>query len=343
MAAAYRKELAPLTAGLAAPAEWECKREAIRKQWLELLGGLPDRVPVRFTRLASAREASHTRHHIRYDTVHGDTVTAYLLVPHIADGSHAHPSGKLPAVMALHPTANTGKGDIALASGRDGRRYALELADRGYVVLAPDTITAGERKAEDAEYFHTAAFDAEYPGWSAVGKMLADHLQGLDLLCSLPEVDPERVGAIGHSLGGYNAYFLAGMDARVKAVVVSCGLSTFHGDPDPNRWGKRDWFTHIPKVTELLRADQLSFDFHEIAALAAPRPFFCWIAQQDIYMPHWKEIGEAAAELHRLYKYLGCGDRLQAVIGTSGHDFPDPIRNWAYAFLDRWLKKDPQP
>jgi dienelactone hydrolase len=325
---AYINSLSPLAEGLAVPADWMCKREEIKKAWLHLIGGLPDRVPVRYERLASVKEMSHTRHHIRYDTVYGDNVTAYLLVP----DSAPHSLGPSPAILALHPTANTGKDDIAVPTGREGRRYALELANRGYVVLAPDTITAGERKEEGVDYFHTATFYEQYPDWSAVGKMLADHLQGMDLLCSLSEVDPKRIGVIGHSLGGYNAYFLAGLDTRVRAVAISCGLSTLYGDPEPDRWGPRDWFTHLPKMTK-----EIAYDFHEIAALVAPTPFFCWIAQQDPYMPHWKEIGEAAAQLQQLYEKQNAGGKFQAVIGTSGHDFPGSVRNWAYDFLDQWL------
>ncbi|WP_159881504.1 alpha/beta hydrolase family protein [Paenibacillus puerhi] len=328
------QQLAPLTAELTPQAPWEAKRDIIRLKWLELIGGLPSRVPVRYRILSSVAEQTHTRHHLEYDTAHGDKVMAYLLVPHEA----AEPK---PAVLALHPTIDTGKDDIAVASGRPGRRYGLELVERGYIVLAPDTITAGERRRSGEPYFHTASFEAQHPEWSAVGKMLTDHLQGVDLLCSLPGVDAERIGAIGHSLGGYNAFFLAGVDSRVKAVAVSCGLSTFYGDPEPNRWGRRSWFSHIPRVTDALSSQSLTLDFHEIAALAAPVPFFCWIAQQDRYMPHWKEIGEAAEELQALYAHLGYPERFQAVIGTSGHDFPDVIRRWAYEFLDDWLRREP--
>jgi len=329
-------ELRSLTSDLKNLEDWDRKRSKIRQAWLQVVGDLPEREPVQYERLATAAEASHTRYHIRYDTAYGDQVTAYLLIPH---ASLELPNG-FPAVIAMHPTVNTGKDDIALQSGREGRRYALELAERGYVVLAPDTITAGERKAAGEEYFHTALFDRQYPSWSAVGKMLTDHLHGVDLLSSLAEVDSDRIGAIGHSLGGYNAYFLAGMDSRIKAVAVSCGLSTFYGDADPNRWGKRDWFSHLPKLTELINKNKINFDFHEIAALAAPTPFFCWIAQQDQYMPHWQEIGEAAAELYQLYEYLGAGDKFRSYIGTSRHDFPDELRNLAYQFLDSWLKEE---
>ncbi|MGI2296692.1 dienelactone hydrolase family protein [Paenibacillus sp. GXUN7292] len=324
--------LRSLIEGLQSQEEWAHKRAEIKQRWLHVMGGLPERELVSYERLATAEEAGHTRHHIRYRTAYGDQVTAYLLIPHTA-----MPPNGFPAIIALHPTANSGKDDIALRSGREGRRYALELAERGYAVLAPDTITAGERKANGEEFFHTASFDRQYPTWSAVGKMLVDHLYGVDLLSSLAEVDADRIGAIGHSLGGYNAYFLAGMDTRIKAAAVSCGLSTFQGDPDPNRWGKRDWFSHLPQLTELRGEGLIDFDFHEIAALAAPAPLFFWIAQQDQYMPHWQTIGEAAEQLHQLYDYLGAGSLFQSYIGTSAHDFPDEMRSLAYRFLDRML------
>ncbi|MDF2657817.1 MAG: dipeptidyl aminopeptidase, partial [Paenibacillus sp.] len=184
---------------------WEAKRAALKERWLDLIGGVPASVPLRYDILSETAEERHDRLHLRYDTVDGDTVTAYLLVP---KGAAEPGAGKLPAMMALHPTANEGKGDVATSLGRDNRRYGAELADRGYVVLAPDTITAGERIYEGAPAYQTAPFYEQNPAWTAVGKMIADHRQGLDLLASLDYVDSGRIGAIGHSLGGYNAFFL---------------------------------------------------------------------------------------------------------------------------------------
>ena len=75
------------------------------------------------------------------------------------------------------------------------------------------------------------------PAWTAVGKMLSDHITAVDVLSSPPQVNSHRIGVIGHSLGGYNGWFLAGMDKRIKAVVSSRGFTMFRGDPEPNRWG----------------------------------------------------------------------------------------------------------
>ncbi|SEM94133.1 dienelactone hydrolase family protein [Lihuaxuella thermophila] len=318
--------------------QWKEKRDGILRTWLRYLGGLPDPVPVQYRILSETPEADHTRQHIVYNTVDGDEVTAYLLIPAALDQKA---SAGFPAVLALHPTVAEGKADVATPQGRENRRYGLELVTRGYVVLAPDSITAGERIYEGHDPFFTAPFYEKHPDWTAVGKMLADHRQGIDLLCRLPFVDPGKIGAIGHSKGGYNAFFLAGIDRRIRAIVSSCGFCTFAGDPDPHRWGKRDWYSHIPRLSDDLNEGTVPFEWHEIAALAAPVPFFNWTGQLDDIFPHWQPASEALLDLTRLYHQLGAGDRFVSLIGNSGHDFPSPIRQMAYDFLDKWLKHTP--
>ncbi|GAA3408713.1 alpha/beta hydrolase family protein [Paenibacillus hodogayensis] len=325
----------PLLKGITDKAGWEAKRTDIRRRWHEAIGGIPPSVPVRYEVLAEEEEERHTRLHLRYETVYGDVVTAYLLMPKASPGLAG---GKLPAVVALHQTDREGKAEIAKRTGRPNLRYGLELADRGYVVLAPDTITAGERIYEGAGAFQTAPFYERYPEWSAVGKMIADHRQGVDLLVSLDRVDAARIGAIGHSLGGYNAIFLAGADERIRAVVSSCGFATFTGDSNPGRWGRRDWFSHIPAISDALERGEVPFEWHEIAALAAPTPLFNWSGQSDSIFPHWQAIVQAMGDLHGLYDWLGAADRMLSLDGTSPHDFPLPVRAAAYAFLDMWLK-----
>lgn len=324
----------PLLADAASAEQWQMKREGIRRIWMEYLGEHPNRHPAGYEVLSKAEFAGHSRLHIRYGTANGDEVTAYLLLP------SDRRAGPLPAVLALHPTIGNGKEDTATVQGRSNRRYGLELAQRGYVVLAPDTITAGERASSLSEAYRTAAFYESNPGWTAVGKMLIDHLYGVDLLCTLSEVDPGRIGAIGHSLGGYNSFFLAGLDDRVRAFVSSCGFCTFTGDPTPNRWGHRDWFSHIPRLSEDLNKGEVPFEFHEIAALAAPIPAFYYSGQQDLIFPNWQSYSQGMERLFELYRLLDKADSFHYVMTNGGHDFPEAVRQMAYAFLDRHLGKE---
>lgn len=330
--------------------DWENKRDAIEKIWLQCIGGVPPLVQTHFDIISWKSYEDYYLIKIRYDTVFDDMVPANLLIPkgsnskkvstkddaiEVLNSSHK----QYPSVIALHPTSDNGKDDVSTTEGRQNRQYGLELAKRGYVVLAPDTITAGERVRQDEKPFQTASFDAAYPNWSAVAKMLVDHQQGISLLESLNCVDSDKIGVIGHSLGGYNGYFLAGVDRRIKAVVCSCGFSTFAGDPELHRWGKRDWFSHIPQLSNYINDDKVPFEFTEIAALVAPTPFFLWMGQNDPIFPHWKPAAEGLFELNSLYKWMDCTEKIQTLIGNSGHDFPYEIRQAAYLFLDKWLMK----
>lgn len=333
----HQNGVPPLLDGIETEEQWQRKLDGIRRTWLAYIGELPPRKPVNVRTVSELRLQDHTRLYIVYDTVYGDRVPAYLLLPDAA--AHPQPVAGYPAMLALHPTHELGKDDIATTQGRENRQYALELVKRGYVVLAPDALTAGERVYSGYPAFHSGPFYEQHPEWSTVAKNVTDHMQGLDVLCTLPEVNPKAIGAIGHSFGGYNAYFLAGMDERVRAVVSSCGFSPFARDPSQDHWGHRSYpYTHLPKITADLAEGRIPFEFHEIAALCAPVPFFNYAGQADSIFPHWKSVGEGMLELSKLYRRLGCEDRFRSYLGDGAHDFPGEIRELAYAFLDRWLR-----
>jgi len=332
--------VAPLLDTGETKSDWETKRRQIQSVWMHTLGEAPledmyDSEALgegAYTVLSEKQEEDHCCQHIRYETKDQDLVHAYLLLPR-----GVSPAAPRPAVLALHPTTEVGKADVALASGRDNRRYGLELARRGYIVLAPDSITFGERIYEGEAPFQTAPFYKRFPAWSAVGKMLTDHIRGVDLLTSMKQVRPDRIGVIGHSLGGYNGWFLAGMDSRIRAVASSCGFSLFQGDPDPNRWGRRDWFSHFAGLTEVMKQGGPPFEWHEIAALAAPVPMFMWCGMRDAIFPNWLDNTHGLAELMKLYRGLGRESDFECWLGTEGHDFPPDLRERAYRFLDAHL------
>jgi len=315
---------------------WLTKRSGIKQQWLEFIGGVPERAPVSYTVLDETKEHDHTRLHIKYDTVFEDKITAYLLIPDDSVRGKDQ-DGRRAGILALHGTQELGKEHYATLNGGENRRYGLQLVSRGYIVLVPDALTAGERVYKGFPAFHNKPFYEQYPGWTSVGKNVVDHIQGIDLLCALDGVDANRIGVIGLSFGGYNSYFLAGLDERIRAFVNICGFSPFYGDPRPFHWGIRDWYTHLPKMTEHLGQCEVPFEFHEIVALAAPIPSFHYYAQSDKIFPHWEAIGECMLELQELYRFLEVEDQFQAVMTTGGHDFPTEIRTMAFAFLDRWL------
>src|SRR5262249_14729750 len=140
--------------------------------------------------------------------------------------------------------------------------YGSELAERGYVVLAPSyPLLAGYQP------------DLKKLGYqSGTMKAIWDNIRGVDLLQSLPYVDGKRIGAIGHSLGGHNAIFTAVFEPRIKAIVSSCGFDSFL---DYYRGNIAGWTSerYMPRLRNYALTD-IPFDFHEMVGALAPRAFF---------------------------------------------------------------------
>lgn len=317
--------------------QWNEKRAAIRKDWLAFLGELPKRPPVTYRVVSETILKDHVRKKIIFNTIYDDSVTAFLLIPQTAKTKKK----KLPAILALQPTNENGKTSVAtpVMENNQNRYYGYELVSRGYVVLAPDDLTSGERVYPGQKPFYSAPFYEKYPHWNIIAKTLVDHMQALDLLTRFDFVNADRIGAIGVSFGGYNSYFLSSIDPRVRSVVSICGLSPFTGDPNPGRWGIRDWYTHFPIMTDYLNRDEVPFEMNEIVALAAPTPMFFYAAQNDRIFPHWQAIGEVLNDVYLLYDWMGNTPLFQYSIGPGEHDFPVEIRKWAYDFLDEHLRK----
>lgn len=312
---------------------WEKSRKEIKERLLNIMGGIPEPCPCDMRTTYTVNENGYKRIHLTYASNDGDRVSAYLLKPdNLVSGK------KYPAVIALHPTAPEGKDVSAGLCGKLGRQYGQELVKRGYIVLVPDVITAGERILPGSKDYETRIFYEKYPEWSVVGKMLYDHIQGVSLLESLPEVDSFNIGAIGHSLGGHNAFFLAAFDDRIKVAVSSCGLASIIGDSNVYRWSRSEWFVYFKSLKRYFDSGYSPFEFHEVISLIAPRAFFNWSVSDDEYFPMWEGICALKPRIEEVYKLYGAEENLEFIFGSGGHNFPDDIRNKAYEFLDSRLK-----
>jgi dienelactone hydrolase len=271
-------------------------------------------------------EGSYTRTHVTYNDTSGRPIPAWLLLP--------KKPGRLPAVLAAQQTDEGAKDAVAGLTGKDYMHYGRELAARGFVVLAPDVITAGERIYPGAGAYVTAPFDRAHPDWSAMGKMLSDHQRGIDYLVSLAQVDPARLAVIGHSLGGYNSFFLAAFDARIRAAVVSCGFTPIARNRRPLAWSRASWFVHFPRMAPYLRAGIVPFDMHEVMAMVAPRPLFNYSADADSIFPDAASIAAGGAQVGQVYRLLEApAGHFVFHLGHGLHEFPEAERRQAYDWI----------
>ncbi|NLY02974.1 MAG: alpha/beta fold hydrolase [Rhodopirellula sp.] len=311
------------------PAEWEIRRRQILKGIEEAMGPLPNRsdLPPLDVRIIDQTKAdAFHRLKISFLTEGSDRVPAYLFVP-----SDLKQGQRRPAMLALHQTVTQGKEEPAGIRGSANLDYGLELAERGYVVLVPDYPSFGEY-----QYDFTA--DA-YASGSMKG--IFNHMRGVDLLVSRPEVDAARIGVIGHSLGGHNAMFVGAFDPRMKVIVSSCGWTPFH-----DYYGGKiaGWTSdrYMPRLRDAygLDPDRVPFDFYEVVAAFAPRAFFSNSPLGDTNFDY-RGVQKAEREARRVYNLLGAEDKFKVVYPDAPHDFPPQVREEAYAFIDQVLGYQP--
>lgn len=302
---------------------WGKRRERILADMQLVMGPLPDasrKVPLDMAVLEEAELAKVIRKKITYAAEKDDRVPAYLLVPKDL-------KGKAPAMLCLHQTTGVGKGEPAGLGGDPNLHCALELAERGYVTLAPDYPNFGDYK-----------LDAYARGYaSATMKGIWNHMRAVDLLESLPQVDPGRIGSIGHSMGGHNSIYVALFEPRIKVIISSCGFNAFgrYYGGDLTGWSHKGY---MPRIAEVYGKDprQMPFDFPELIAALAPRPFFTNSPVDDINF-EVSGVRECIAAAKGVYELLGAADRLVAVYPVAGHDFPPQTRMPAYDWLGRML------
>jgi dienelactone hydrolase len=292
----------------------------------EVMGPLPDRShlpPLDVKVTEELTTENFTRRSLSFVLKEGQhRIPVYLFIP-----TSATPGKRLPAMLALHQTTPTGKAETA-GMGKPNMAYGLELARRGYVVLCPDYPSFGDYACEFK--------DPAYVSGTMLG--IFGHMRCVDLLQSLPEVDPERIGVIGHSLGGHNAMFVAVFDQRLKVVVSSCGWTPF---ADYYGGKLKGWSNprYMPRINSVYNLDpnQMPFDFYEVAAAIAPRPFF---SNSPLHDHNFDVAGvrKAEAQARKVYELFHAADSLRVRCPDCLHDFPPEVRAEAYAFIDSVLR-----
>lgn len=305
------------------PDDWAIRRQHILAGMQEAMGSLPDRShlpPLDVRILHEERGDGFSRLTITLLTEGSDRLPAYLYLPAVAK-----PGERRPAVLALHPTSELGKGVVAGLGPKPNRAYALELAQRGYVVIAPDYPPFGDYK-----------YDFEADRYvSGTMKGIFNHMRCVDLLQTRAEVDPDRIAVIGHSLGGHNSMFVGVFDPRIKVIVSSCGWTPFHDYYGGKIAGwTSDRYMPLLKTKYALDPDCVPFDFYEVVAALAPRVFFSNSPLHDDNFDA-RGVRQGIEKAKAIYTLLGAPENLQVRYPESGHDFPDRERNEAYALIDR--------
>ncbi len=279
-----------------------------------VMGNFPARArgPVAVEVVEEQPEEKFVRRKIRFESEPGCHVPAHLFLPR--HGRQA------PAMLCLHQTARSGKDEPAGLGGRANLHYARELAGRGFVALAPDYCGFGEYQIDPYAMGYA----------SATMKGIWDHSRAVDLLESMPQVQRGRIGAIGHSLGGHNSLFVAALDRRIRAVVTSCGFTSFakYYGGDLKGWSHAGYMPRIASEFGLSAA-KIPFEFADVLRLILPRRIFVYAPLEDSNFDPGGVVDAIRAS--------GGASRIVLRQPHGVHDFPIAFREEAYRHLEKWL------
>lgn len=318
---------------------WQQQRAQIRTKLNELLGDLPSRPPVSaFQVITREDKGSYTLETLQFDNGAGETVKGYVFVPKTATAQ-----SKAPAILYCHwhgGQYDIGKQEL-LQTNATPVAAGPALAAAGYVVLGIDAPCFGERNGQGPDGPQqkggngemTAAKFHLWAGRTLWGMMLRDDLTALDYLCSRPEVDAQRIGVTGISMGSTRSWWIMALDDRPRAAVcVGC----------------------MTRYEELIRAGMLKahgiyyfvpgmlkhFDTEAVIALGAPRPMLFMTGDQDSGSPTEgvRHIGQIVSQVYALHGQEAPSHFDNEIYPGVGHVYLPDMWEKTVKWMDRWVK-----
>jgi pimeloyl-ACP methyl ester carboxylesterase len=309
-------------------ADWPARRQEILDTWHQLMGPWPALIASpKVEVLEETRRENFTQRKMRLEIAPGQTLGGYLLIP---EGR-----GQFPAVLVPYYDAETGAG-----LAKPLRDFGYQLTRRGFVSLSIGSPGGDARKPE-------------------VGRSRCQPLSFLayvaancaNALATLPEVDAERIGVVGHSYGGKWAMFAACLYPKFACAVWSDpGIVFDESRPNVNYWDP--WYLGTepgrerprglpspenPRTGAYRELAERGHDLHELHALMAPRPFLVSGGSEDP-PARWQALNHSIA-VNRL---LGFTNRV-AMTNRPKHD-PTPESNeQIYLFFEHFLKRAVPP
>jgi dienelactone hydrolase len=302
----------------------------LRQEIGQFLGFSIPEGAVHFETLRTVNEAGYTRSRISYPSQEGDPIPAFLLLP---EGE-----GPFPAVLVHHQhnsQRHFGKSEVCGLVGDLLQAFGPALARAGCVVLAPDSLCFEDRRrnrrgthpdgeTDTAQHYNEMCYRL-LRGDTLMRKVLSDSALGVSLLRDLPQVDPERVGMLGHSYGGNTVLFHGALDPRLR-FACSSGAACSYRHKIAHQTGI--------EMAEVIPGFVARYDIPDLAACFAPRPLLLVSATQDVFSQDADKVAAAAREKCAT---MGLTAHIQHLRYTGGHALTqerfDDILAWLHQHI----------
>jgi pimeloyl-ACP methyl ester carboxylesterase len=264
---------------------------------------------------------------LEFTTTKGERVRGLLTRPERLDGP-------LPGILYIHAHGNRYDiGASELIYGRDALQSAPGpvFARAGYVALAIDLPCFGERAMTRES---AAAKALLWEGRSLAGQMLGELSSALDYLTARPDVDSDRVGVFGISMGATLGYWLAAVEPRIACVMQLCCFADFRELIAVDAHDQHGIYLTIAGLLGVASNG-------EIAGLIAPRPQLICIGDRDTLTPP-RAVEIAFAQTVAAYEAAGARDRLVLHCeAETGHEESAAMRQVMLEFAARHLEHRP--
>jgi dienelactone hydrolase len=305
----------------------------------------------------------YVRETVYFNTTPDIRVPAHVLVPkglktpapaivalHDHGGMYFWGREKIVEVDGEHPVLTTFK-----RGAYGGKSIASELARRGYVVVVIDMFYWGERrmlldgdpadwrdrpatiKPERVAEFNRRAGESEplvgrtilSAGFTWSGVMFTDDIRTVDYLVTRPEVDPNRIGCVGLSVGGLRSCHLAALDDRIKAAVVVGWMASY-----PAQLQRR--IRHTIGFTKLVPGLMRHLDYPDVASLAIPSALLVINGSKD-QLFDLDGVRKCFTKLSSCYAKAGVPEKFRGRFYDTPHEFNAEMQQEAWEWLARWL------
>ena len=303
-----------------------------RRKLLECLGGRwPEGCELNPQVRRTIEKDGYRIESITYEAEPGDAIPAMLLIP---EGVTADRPAPAVAVWHQHNGQwHLGKSEPAGLAGNPMHHTGVALAREGYVVLCPDALCFEERQNKDLKGGNFERFEfLRYvvDGRCMAWKNILDMRRAVDYLVSRPEVQADKIGCYGHSMGSTHTWLVGPWEPRLKCLVGNCCLPTYAAI---HRTRILHCFPNfIPGLFQY-------GDTPDIAALIAPRPLHLNFGETDGGSPI-EEVRQGVQTIARAYQEAGAAENFTHFIEAgTGHVLSDAMWERVRAFFGKHLRR----
>lgn len=309
------------------PDEFATFQEKRRKELWSLLGDLPwEHRPGPAKLVSTEKHDGYTLQRLVLNLNGQEPVPALLLIPDKRQE-------RAPGMLYIHWHAGMyGLGKEQLVRGVEQQpAYAPVCAEKGIVTLAIDSWCFGERQHEADG--HTGEEDAFklmlWRGQVLYGMMLFDELRALDYLANRSEVDPQRLGVLGMSMGATKAWWLAALDQRVKLCMDVCCLTDYEELIKAHSLKEHGIYYYVPSLLK-------HFQTAQINELIVPRAHLSVNGRFDVLTPP-AGVEKIRDYLLPLYRERGKEQACHIELFDCKHVELPEMRKLILGWMDRYL------